>query len=364
MAEEPQKNEEPAQEGEITSHEAEQVGDEPEFAEEKKSFSAKFDDFLHELNISRQHVFTAVGCFVFAIVLIFGGFWGYRYFKNKKNSGPVPAQQAQEMESQPQQVPPAPQGIVQNQDIGIIQTSEIGSPAFAEPAAIGSTGIAAAVVIGASEENRTPIAQYVLIFRQIQNAYAADLGELLNQSTDRRAKLQSYIALLRSLHEDGIRAREFINAELDQLELAYEPQKQRQADADAKFFAELKALNAHTAESILLDFISSGQQMVAIRARFKALLKIEGFYKDALPKLANRIRDIELNEAALVSGIRVYDVQGSSLDLIVPGSGGVLPANQQSSQETLSSPAFPLFPVNPAQLNTGRDFITQPGGGF
>ena len=70
---------------------------------------------------------------------------------------------------------------------------------------------------------------------------------------------------------------------------------------------------------------------------------------------------MELNEEALVSGIKVYDVKGSDLKLIVPING----AGEESERLSSPSAAFPLIPINPLKASpSGRDYITQPGGGF
>jgi hypothetical protein len=120
----------------------------------------------------------------------------------------------------------------------------------------------------------------------------------------------------------------------------------------------LNALNAQTAQDILDTFIQTSQQVVDFRARFKALQKIAAFYEEGLPKLEARIRDMELNEEALVSGIKVYDVKGSDLQLILPVAGEAV------KEEKLSSGVIPFIPAHPSQVGTEKDYITKPGGGF
>ncbi len=126
-----------------------------------------------------------------------------------------------------------------------------------------------------------------------------------------------------------------IKQELEIIKLQYEPQRMKQEETDVNFFEQLTALNAQTAQDILNDFIDASEQAVALRARFKALQKVQSFYAAALPRLALRIHDIELNKEALIAGIKVYRVQGSDLKMVVPVETA-LPAKKEKG-ESLST---------------------------
>ncbi len=318
---------------------------EPELLQEKEGFGAQVDEFLAELNLSRKHIFYGLGCIVLLVILVWGGFAGYRYYKNRKTS----------------EAPPPPSTEISKEQTGIPVSTEIGQPVVATKEMVGDTGIISTIAVGQTEIIKTEIAYYIMTFRRLQNAYETNIDNLLNQSTDRRAKLRSHLAILKKLHADGTQLLEQIKNQIEKIKQDYEPQRQMQETTDVNFFEQLNAFNAQTAEDILDKFIEASKHVVALRAKFKSLQKVAAFYEEALPKLAARIRDIELNEEALISGIKIYDVKGSDLKLIVP----VINDGAAQDVERLSSPAFPLIPINPADIKpTGRDFITQPGGGF
>lgn len=319
---------------------------EPEFLQEKEGFGSQLDEFLAELNLSRRHIIYGVGCLVILAGLVFGGITGYRVYKNRKQTEAPPLK---------------PPTQISTEETGIPAGTQVGQSIVVTKEMVGDTGLWATIATGQTEEIKTDIAYYIMTFRRLQNAYQTNINDLLNQTTDRRAKLRSHLAVLKKLDTDGTQLLAQMKSEIEKIKQEYEPPRKLQETTDVNFFEQLNAFNAQTASDILDDFIEASKQVVAFRARFKALQKVAAFYEEGLPKIEARIRDIELNEEPLVSGIRVYDVKGSDLKLIIPVNGA------QTENERLSTPsAFPLIPVNPADIKStgGRDFITQPGGGF
>ena len=319
---------------------------------EENGFGSQVDDFLEELNLSRKHIFYGIGCLVLIIVLIFGGIWGYKFYKNRKQ--PEPAQQQQPQSKEPATAPVP----VADTSTGVASTQELGK--LLDMNLIGSTGINATSAVGVELTEAQGIGNYLMTFKRLQNAYETDINELLNQATDRRGRLNSHLALLGKFYVDGTLISSQIQQETDQIKIQYEEKKKVQQTHDSNFFDQIKAFNPQTTENILSDFINVSKEIVVLRARFKALQKVRSYYEFALPKLNARIKDIELNAEALILGLKVYDVKGSDLKLIIPieSSAG---ATQNDSLESASVPG--LF-INPASVNTGHDYIQSPGGGF
>ena len=311
---------------------------------------SQFEEFLAELNLSRKHIFMAAGCLILLIILIIGGIFGLKWYKNRKTAPAARPPAAKEQEQE--------QSAKQESQTGISQSGLVGQSAV-PLAEIGSTGIFESANIGAEAEAGVLLVQYIADFRRLQNAYAADINELLNKSTDRRSRLRGHVALLKKLHGEGAAALEKINLQLAIIKSQYEQKNKLQQETDVNFFEQLNAYNAATAQNTLEQFIEISREIVSLRARFKPLQKVQGWFEQGLPKIQNRIKDIELNEEALVKGIKVYDVRGSDLQLIVPVEGESAPGT-----DSLSSTSVPLIPTHPSQVNVGKDFITQPGGGF
>ncbi len=54
-----------------------------------------------------------------------------------------------------------------------------------------------------------------------------------------------------------------------------------------------------------------------MKARVAALDRLAEYYETALKRLARRINAVEQNREALVRGIRVVDVPGAGVDIII-----------------------------------------------
>lgn len=322
----------------------------PAVLDEDDTFGSQIDEFLAELNLSRKHIFYGIGCLILIIVLIIGGIWGYKFYKDRAQ--PQPEQKPAKREQQKSEV------SVPETSTGVSSTQEIGK--LLDPNLVGATGVNSTSAVGIELTGASGISSYIMTFKRLQNAYETDINELLNQATDRRGRLNSHLALLGKFYVDGALINSQIRQEAEQIKIQYEEKKKVQQTHDSNFFDQIKALNPQTTENILSDFINVSKEIVVLRARFKALQKVKSYYDFALPKLNARIKDIELNAEALILGLKVYDVKGSDLKLIIPieSSAG---ATQNESLE--SSSGVSLF-INPASVDTGHDYITKPGGGF
>lgn len=309
-----------------------------EFVEEEEGFGSQLNEFLEELHLSKKHIFYGIGCLVLILFLIIGGIKGFRYFKNKK---------------------PSVQQEMVTENTGIKTSLGIGRKP--SETLVKDTAINVSLILGQEQATPAAIEEYILTFRRMQNAYATNIDELLNASSDRRARLRSYLALLRKLREDGMNSSQKIQGELNSIKAAYEVEQKKQETLDANFFEQLDTLEAAMTARILESFIQSSVEIVSLRARFRALQKILDLYESGLPRLDARIRDIELNEESLVTGVKIYDVPGSDLNLILPTREDI---QIPEARDGFNTPSFPLLPTHPSQVQTEKDFITKPGGGF
>ena len=335
----------------VSSEPTQNHGTEPEHAggdllEEKESLGTQFAAFLEELNIQPRHIFTGIGCLVLLVVLAFGAYKGVDYYKNWQASKPAVK----------------PPTEVSKVDTGVPATKVVGKPIVLTDKTVGDTGISSTAQLGLESEKGNPLIEYIATFRKIQNAYSTDINELLDKSTDRRATLLAHLALLKQLYQDGTTTLSQIGSNLTALQAQFDPESKKQTDSDQTFFTQVMALDGVSAVQTLQDFIAASREMASIRANFKALQKVQSFYVVALPKVANRIHAIELNIEPLVAGIKVYDVSGAgaNINLIVPVQG------QQTSNDSLGSgaPSGGVLFINPQNIQTGTDYISQPGGGF
>lgn len=337
-------------EGELVSS-LPQPEQEPEMLEESESFGDKFSEFLQELNLGPRHIFYGLGCLALAGFLIFGGISSLKNINLKFWESKKTIEQ-----------PKKPANEISKEDTGILQTADVGKISSTSLAAIGATGIDAVNILGSEFEGATSFPQYILLFSRMQNAYGADVNELLNKSTDRRSRLKSHLALLKKLEENGSLTLQKIKSELDTINAEYDALHEKQIEQDKIFFEQLKNFNSKNADDTLSDFISTSRKLVTFKARFKALSKIESYYDSGLPRLSARILDIELNEDPLVKGIKVYDVKGSDLNLILPEDGGAQTQSQNTLGTQLGGGLKLIVPPSLTQGTSGRDLIMNPYG--
>ncbi|MFA6521391.1 MAG: hypothetical protein WCT53_03345 [Candidatus Gracilibacteria bacterium] len=317
-----------------------------EFDEEEDSIASQIEEFLRELNLSPRKIFTFIGVIVLIGVLIFGGISGYKYFKNR-SAKQVTVEQ------------PKPPTDISSEQSGISTVSNIGKIAEITTEMVGATGIASTTSIGKEEEGATELADYVLTFRQLQNAYAVNLNELLNKSINRRQTLENHLAVLRNLYNESKDKNTRLIEDITKIQAQYGELQVKQDADDKQFFEQMNALNPQATQDSLSDFILVSREMTALKARFKALQKIQSFYGTGLNKFALRIRDIELNAEPLIAGIKVYDVTGSDISLIVPIAVEGAQADKLSTSGNNDVKFLPIG-VSDIKTNSGADYITQP----
>lgn len=348
QAPEPEIEEKPSQpiEGEVISEEKIPVPESENIPisdeeEDEDSLRYKIGELFREIGIAPSRIILGCGCIVLLAGLVFGGYKGYKYWKNK----------------QPEI---APEVTVGKTETGIPQSAILGKVPSLGIEKIGRTGLLSVIGLGTEYEGRSDIGRYILTFRKLQNAYEVNVNQLMDQSTDRRSALLGYLSLLKSLQAEATLAAAAVQKSMDEISADFEVKQEKQQEVDANFFEQVTKLQTQISEDLLDEFIVLSKDLADLRARFKALQKIKSFYAQGMPKLENRIRDIDLNTEPLVAGLKVYDVSGSDLKLIVPVAGELIPAEQKLG----GGSAFPLLPIHPAEVKTENDFITQPGGGF
>ncbi|MDP4007986.1 MAG: hypothetical protein Q8P68_02225 [Candidatus Peregrinibacteria bacterium] len=171
--------------------------------------------------------------------------------------------------------------------------------------------------VSPSDEN---IVKYVNILSRIRVLYETNIQAMLNSSNDRNRTLNSFISDMKLMSAEAgssiliIKDRKVVlQGEFD----AITAKKQIEED---EYFANLSANNPQATSDHLVVFTELAKQSVDIRARYRALDKIEEYMQRFLDAIDVRIRDVEFNREALIKGVKVIDVQGSDIDLIIPES--------------------------------------------
>lgn len=211
-----------------------------------------------------------------------------------------------------------------------------------------NTGINTAIDVG----SRKPLFEdnvfkkYVRVFNELRNATNTDIYSILNNSTDRAAELSNQLALLEDTYKRAQDQLDLITKEITSLKSDFKNIQEPRNNAEKTFFEDLKNGLPNESFDKLTEYILILQKQDEIKARHNALNNLSDYYKILLKKAGVRIEDMKKNRDALVQGVRVYEVPGSNVDVIIK--------NQQSKTSTsgLDStggltiiPAEPVFPT-------------------
>lgn len=191
-----------------------------------------------------------------------------------------------------------------------------------EPRVQGETGISAATFYGELKDQADFVnvyVEYVDTLEHMQSLYKTDVYKLLDQTTKRDVALLKHIDELKAMKDKGLRIQEQIGINLDDLKVSFESLNGEKNKGETDFFAALSDLQGQKSDTLLKQFIEVSQKQVALKARIAALTKLQAYYVTALMRLDKRLEAIDKNRDPLIQGIRVVDVPGSDLDLIIRG---------------------------------------------
>lgn len=173
------------------------------------------------------------------------------------------------------------------------------------------------VDISPSNEN---IIAYVNVLSRIRVLYETDIQAMLNRSTDRNRALNDFISSMKSVASDARKSLGEIAQRKLTLQSEFDSVTAAKQLQEEQYFANLSANNPRETSQNLANFTELARQSVDIRARYRALSKIEEYMNRYAAAVETRIRDTEFNREALIKGVKVIDVEGSDIDLIIPES--------------------------------------------
>lgn len=277
--------------------------------------------FLANSNINGKKIAGCIVGLFLALALIAGLFYGGKAlfgFLTKERPAKEVTEKVEEKDR------PAPEEAVpeESQDlpVGWIEPSIYTGIKVGMEAAEGESSAAPEIPgtdISPSNEN---IVAYVNVLSRIRALYETDIQAMLNRSTDRNRALNDFISSMKSVASDArkslgeIAQRKLtLQSEFDSITAAKQLQEEQ-------YFANLSANNPRETSQNLANFTELARQSVDIRARYRALNKIEEYMNRYAAAVETRIRDTEFNREALIKGVKVIDVEGSDIDLIIPES--------------------------------------------
>jgi len=192
--------------------------------------------------------------------------------------------------------------------------------ALQEPKVKGETGISAATYYGGLKDEAGFVNLYVAYvdhLNHMQELYKTDVYAMLDRGPNRDEVLLQHLDELKAVKEKGLQYQQQIGIDLDDLKVSYDSLNGEKNKSESDFFAALQDLQGQKSDTLLKQFIDVSQKQLALKARISALSKLVDYYKTALGRLDTRIEAIDKNRDALIQGIKVVDIPGADLDLII-----------------------------------------------
>ncbi|MFA4815328.1 MAG: hypothetical protein WC653_04515 [Candidatus Gracilibacteria bacterium] len=269
-------------------------------------------DLLREVNLSARHLKFCCGG-VLGIAILIGLFFGGRtllnYWQGRSEGTP---EEDGTTEGEQEQTGLRPGEDYSFLDPSILSGILVGEDEPEEDPAT-QAGENLGDTVGAGDALSMSINDFAKIFESLQ----VDVNEMLNQTSDRSGALKDYeneLGYLIYLAEQNL---EDLSKDSDNLVQQFTMVEETKAEQEARFFEKLSDLDTPAAIGALDTFIAEGEEIVRLRAQYNARQKLISFYEQALEVLKFRLNDIQLNEEALVKGVQVVDLEGSTLNLII-----------------------------------------------
>ncbi len=189
-----------------------------------------------------------------------------------------------------------------------------------EAAVKGETGITATTFYGELRDQfneKSRFLDYIKNLQRLNNMFKVDVYEYLDRTPQRDRALLTYLDQLKAARKESESYLQLIHAAIDELKVSYESLNPDKAKYESDFFTALKDLNPEKSDFILQGFIDISQKQVGLKARINALSRLEGYYQQVFQRIDLRIKAVEQNKEALISGIKVVEVPGSEVDVVI-----------------------------------------------
>lgn len=265
-------------------------------------------DLLREANLSTRHLKFCCGG-VLGVVLLVGLFFGgkslWNYWQNRPET-PV--------------VEDGGTVVPDEGDDGFIDSSILGGVLVGEELSEEDEATGIGENVGQNENSADAFTQVIIDFGKLYESMQVDLNQLLAASTNRRDTLSDYVNELNFLVYTAQQNVQRLTAESDGLVAQFNTLETDKNTEEQRYFDKLRDLDAYGAVAALNAFETKGEEVVRLRAEYNARQKLISYYEQVLSNVDARLKDIDSNEEALVKGIRVTDIEGSDLELIIDGS--------------------------------------------
>lgn len=162
------------------------------------------------------------------------------------------------------------------------------------------------------------VARQIERLEKLISIYKLNVNEILDASDDRAKALEEHLALLKQAYAEGKAIYDYLGEEIIKYKGQYNANIPVKSSAEGTFFDSVKLLDGEAAQESLDQFIELAGLQADLKAQYRARVKLKELYFKVLKRMKPIIKDIELNQEALALGIKIIEVPGSKLDLVVP----------------------------------------------
>lgn len=282
-------------------------------------------ELLAEANLSTRHLKFCCGGVVFIGLLVAGAYFGIRFIQGLEDRPDPVVEEEPEVVEEVKEVPEE-EVVVEEEtssssdEYGFLDPSVMTGVMVGEEEAQPDAGTQAGEDLGEALVSDDALAQMIRDFAEMYEAMQVDVNELLDQSSDRQAAYDDYRNELNYLLYVGRQNTEQLEADSERLVAKFAAVEDEKDNWEERFFTELRDLDAYASVAALDEFIVSGEEVVRLRAEYLARQKLLEYYAIVMESMELRVTDLEFNEEALVKGVRVVDIEGSDIDLIIQES--------------------------------------------
>jgi hypothetical protein len=155
------------------------------------------------------------------------------------------------------------------------------------------------------------------VLNELQNGFETDIIQLLDASDNRANAITIHLRELNGLLAEAEFTYEDLKTEADEIKVQFNAVTKEKDILEEAFFDSINDLKSNESNQILNEFVEVSKEQINLKAHFNAMSKISGMYDTAIKNMEARIKDIQVNKAVLVKGVKVVDIKGSDLDLII-----------------------------------------------
>ncbi len=188
---------------------------------------------------------------------------------------------------------------------------------------LSSREVLTSVILGGGvvfADTLTSLERAIIQLRKLSNSLEVDVKVRLEQiipEEEKKAYLEAELLTMKEILDESRASYDELGEEMENLKAEADSLTAEIKAEEKAFFENLNILSSDVSNENLESFVDLSQRQTEAKSRFKALNEIRTRFVTPFRALENRVKAIDLNKEALIKGIKVVEVGGESLDLVI-----------------------------------------------